>query len=427
MGASINSFSPTALESYSNDNITCNNILPKYWSNHSEQRTFSKRQSLVPKQAPSAVHPKENTNGSNPKHKAPMSKKRMVKKSQLMLCRDNSAKRQSTCKKFRIPVSKARQTYLERDHQHHDDPPFVNVKPLTSLKKNTLACETENNISQEEPVQQSSHILSQESSSIDDQRFLLQFPRRERGYVTIQAEDLRLLEPCGMLNDNLVDFMLKYIEMYQVPCWLQGQVHFFNSFFFTRLQSLGNLSSGHRDMESLSRWTSDVEIFSNKYLFVPICMYHHWTLAVICNAGNVMSWNSKWNNPKERPCILYFDSLGTFRGSTNCQRLLRFYLEMEWKKRMDWKRTTRVHIPRENLSIWNISAPEQKNEFDCGLFMLYYVVRFLQHPPNQGAFTNRADLCVKNWFTHEDIKVFRAKMKQLIVDLAKYYKEYPID
>ncbi|GJQ08250.1 hypothetical protein GpartN1_g41.t1 [Galdieria partita] len=433
---------------YSEDLSSCNNDFSPYWSFHSEERSFSKRQSLRQKPTPlpptsTKPLPEHNWNAPQPSHLAQVAEQRWVKKSQLMRCRDECNKGPSTGKRrkgrFDIPDRKTSQKYVKPNQKDSLGLPTDenNIQLSHRLIENRHLYEpviqAKNSLSSQDhdsSVQNVSPYHSQETS-VDEDPFLLIFPRRERGYVAIKAEDLKLLEPRGMLNDNLVDFMLKYIEMYQVPYMLQGKVHFFNSFFFTRLQSLGYHTS-HGNIECLSRWTSGIEILSKKFLFIPICVRHHWTLAVVCNPGNLLSWNSSYSDPKERPCILYFDSLGTFSLSGNCQRLLRCYLEMEYRRRqsscpMEEPKQT-ICIPRENLVIWNVSAaPQQKNEFDCGLFMLLYIIRFLQEPPNGGSFTRKADLGVKNWFTDKDIKVFREKMKQLIVDLANYHMSHPIE
>lgn len=399
----------------------------------SEQRTFQRRSSLH--QARSSMLLtllKESCKGPNQSYVAAVPDKPTLKKSQQMLCREKRTNQQSSGKRFHTRA-------LKSHHKHHVDSQHrLEFAPLESASQKPN--DANNNGASKDGTETRETVFtvdsqktcdSLETCSIDDDHFVLIFPRRERGYVTIRAEDVKLLEPCGMLNDNLVDFMLKYIELYQVPLHLQGKVHFFNSFFFTRLHSSSSHSSSGGDIESLSRWTSGVEIFSKKFLFVPICMHLHWTLAIVCNPGNIWQWNSKSNDSSERPCILYFDSLGTYVFSRTCQRLLCSYLEMEWRKRhSQWKiDESRNAIPSclEHMPIWNISAPQQKNDFDCGLFILHYVIRFLMEPPNGGNFTSRNALHVENWFTNEDIKVFREKMKQLIMDLADYHRNHPIN
>ncbi|GJD11014.1 Probable ubiquitin-like-specific protease 2A [Galdieria sulphuraria] len=419
------STSVSSESSYSKDASTCNNNFPPYWSFHSEARTFSKRQSSRQKPTPLSSYftkqqPEQRWNKLYPDHTVQVTEQRWAKKSQLMRCRNERTKRPSTGtrKRLHIPDNKTLQKCAQLHHQYSVDL-LSNESKVQTLSSNLNrnhhirepALETKNGVSYQELESTSKDVSPYQSqeTSTDDDHFLLIFPRRERGYVTIQAEDVKLLEPCGMLNDNVVDFMLKYIEMYQVPYKLQGKVHFFNSFFFTRLQSLAGHETHHDNIECLSRWTN----------------------AVVCNPGNILSWNPNYDDPKERPCILYFDSLGTFSFSRNCQRLLRSYLEMEWRKRhspcqLEESEQT-FCVPQENLVLWNVSAPQQKNEFDCGLFMIHYIIRFLQEPPNGGSFTRKADLRVKSWFTDKDIKVFREKIKQLIMDLAKYYASHPTE
>eukprot|EP00871_Galdieria_phlegrea_P002835 jgi/Galph1/3552/GphlegSOOS_G2229.1 len=345
-----------------------------------------------------------------------------LKKSQMMLSREDFlGKDTSRSEKFHKVKRERTSAFGDCGDSTNSNLPVL-IKDMTNKHGSKCENKPEKDSNPQEVAHTRQDVSTSQIVSLDSLQYkkdvILVFPWGERGYVSVTKEDLKLLEPQGMLNDNLVDFMIKYIEIYLIPHHLRGSVHIFNSFFFTRLQSLTDKFT-LRDMESLSRWTAGVNILKQKFLFIPMCIHHHWTLAVICNPGNIMSWNVTTSDPKDRPCICYFDSLHKCNLSRGNQTLLRTYLEMEWKR-------TRQNVTIEkfqqkiyqDLVIWNVSAPQQQNEFDCGLFMLYYIMQFLQCPPNGGVFSSRKELNLEHWFSEQDIYAFREKMKQLILELA---------
>ena len=143
---------------------------------------------------------------------------------------------------------------------------------------------------------------------------LFEFPEKEREYVTLTFGDLRRLRPRSMnlihestsdellLNDNLVDFYVKYLSIAHKPdkvpdkvkALMQGlsaedhsRVHVFNSFFLKRLKTTINQG---RDPAALLKWTQGVDLFKKDFIFVPVHeerMAGHWALAIICFPGLV--------------------------------------------------------------------------------------------------------------------------------------------
>ena len=53
--------------------------------------------------------------------------------------------------------------------------------------------------------------------------------------VTVTYDDTVRLQPGEFLNDTLIDMYLKYLEQ-SLPQATRSRVHFFNSFFFKKLQ-----------------------------------------------------------------------------------------------------------------------------------------------------------------------------------------------
>eukprot|EP00775_Hariotina_reticulata_P010667 gene10667-10826_t len=117
-----------------------------------------------------------------------------------------------------------------------------------------------------------------------------------RGAVEVVAEDLARLDPDEFLNDTIIDYYIKKIEL-SLPPDGRRRCHFFNSFFFKKLtEKTANCSGNGRgarkaDQEEVARqnwervkkWTKGVDIFQKDFLFVPIHDVLHWSLAIICH------------------------------------------------------------------------------------------------------------------------------------------------
>ena len=85
------------------------------------------------------------------------------------------------------------------------------------------------------------------------------YPERSvKGAVTITEEDLKVLEPDQFLNDNIIEFYMKYIY-HNVLKETKDDFHFFNSFFYKSI----------KNYDRVKKWT-EIDIFDKKYVFVPI-------------------------------------------------------------------------------------------------------------------------------------------------------------
>uniref|UniRef100_A0AAQ4RSN9 Ubiquitin-like protease family profile domain-containing protein n=1 Tax=Gasterosteus aculeatus aculeatus TaxID=481459 RepID=A0AAQ4RSN9_GASAC len=129
---------------------------------------------------------------------------------------------------------------------------------------------------------------------------------------TLGLEDLGTLEEQNWLNDQV-----KIINMYGELLMeaTQHKVHFFNSFFHKQLVAKG--------YDGVKRWTKKVDLFSKWLLLFPIHLEIHWSLITVTMATKTIS---------------YYDSQGiVFRHTTDVRGI-----------------------------------PQQKNDSDCGVFVLEY-------------------------------------------------------
>ncbi|RDX50208.1 hypothetical protein OH76DRAFT_1332369, partial [Lentinus brumalis] len=107
------------------------------------------------------------------------------------------------------------------------------------------------------------------SPSPDLDELVLVYPFFGTGAVNVTRGDLKRLDPGQYLNDTIIEFGLKVWleELRKDQPELAEQVHVFNSFFYKKLVTKKNVADTYA---SVRKWTSKVDIFSKKYIIVPI-------------------------------------------------------------------------------------------------------------------------------------------------------------
>ncbi|XP_028443746.1 sentrin-specific protease 5 isoform X3 [Perca flavescens] len=153
---------------------------------------------------------------------------------------------------------------------------------------------------------------------------------------TLGLEDLSTLEEQNWLNDQIINM---YGELIMEAT--QHKVHFFNSFFHKQLVAKG--------YDGVKRWTKKVDLFSKWLLLFPIHLEIHWSLITVTMATKTIS---------------YYDSQGiVFRHTTdNIMKYLQS--EAREKQQTAFQKGWKVTIIK--------GIPQQKNDSDCGVFVLEY-------------------------------------------------------
>ncbi|KAK9386955.1 hypothetical protein V1515DRAFT_91794 [Lipomyces mesembrius] len=240
--------------------------------------------------------------------------------------------------------------------------------------------------------------------------------------VVITEDDFSRLDDGEFLNDTIIDFYLKYIQdrLQKAHPQIADSTYIFNTFFYKRLTQRINGVKGAFD--NVKKWTSKVDLFSMKYVIIPIHERAHWYLAVIVNlcelgkeksggGGDVPRWEQKpkdgavsdiehidsddgdddkdSSSPKgildkflpkkgtksilpNEPVIFIFDSLKLRHNSVF--RPLRDYLVAEAEDKRG------ITIERDQIKSKYGYAPAQPNYCDCGVFVAHYVEAFLAKP-----------------------------------------------
>lgn len=258
--------------------------------------------------------------------------------------------------------------------------------------------------------------------------------------VTVDYQDLGLLNDDRFLNDNIVNFALRRIEASIAPEH-KKKVLFFNTFFYTALMNGGDKEVVNYN--AVKKWTKNNDIFRIPYIVVPINIDLHWFVAIICNLPNSLrkvdglDMDPDMDNDtllnksakEEREQLSVASSTATFgsklttesKRESSCNLSLsdadtKFGIDKLAKQASTGRKVTPddllvitldsfgTHHPKvvRNLKDYLIAEaqqkrgmqlcggdlqdlageglPKQTNLYDCGVYLIEYVEKFAQDP-----------------------------------------------
>ncbi|KAK6931074.1 Ulp1 protease family, C-terminal catalytic domain [Dillenia turbinata] len=229
--------------------------------------------------------------------------------------------------------------------------------------------------------------------------------------VEISYSDVECLAPDACLTSPIMNFYIRYLQQprssrERARC----NYHFFNTYFYKKLtDAVSHKGDKGAFFSKFRRWWKGVNIFKMAYILLPIHESIHWSLAIICIPDK---------EDESGPRILHLDSLG-LHDSRSVFDNIKSFLREEWyclnqegpsdlpiAKRI-WK-----NLPRR-IDEEKVPVPQQKNDSDCGLFVLYFMERFLEEAPER---LKKKDLAMfgKNWFKPQEPSSLRGKIRDLL-------------
>ncbi|KAF9962530.1 hypothetical protein BGZ72_003129 [Mortierella alpina] len=165
----------------------------------------------------------------------------------------------------------------------------IQVKPLSSdaatriMSATVVKSPTETSSALQHCRASASSVTTKRSAGL----FLFPFKNSAKAKsIAIHVEDISRLDEGEFLNDTLIEFGLKYIysKLEALNPELADQTYIFNSFFYQRL--LAKPGKGmSTSYDAIKSWTNKIDIFSKKFIIVPIHENVHWYLAIITNPG----------------------------------------------------------------------------------------------------------------------------------------------
>ncbi|XP_057774587.1 ubiquitin-like-specific protease 1D isoform X3 [Salvia miltiorrhiza] len=194
--------------------------------------------------------------------------------------------------------------------------------------------------------------------------------------------DMECLAPESYLSSPIMNFYIRYLQKPTSPnAKRKHDYHMFNTYFYEKLKQ-DVLTKTERKALFLKfrRWWKGVNIFEKPYIFLPIHENRHWSLVIICIPNK---------QDESGPIILHLDSL-RLHCSKSIFGNVKSFLKEEW----EFLKQEEV-LPELPISenIWNrlsrrieekvIEVPQQQNEYDCGLFVLFFMERFIDEAPER--------------------------------------------
>ncbi|XP_042048978.1 ubiquitin-like-specific protease 1D isoform X2 [Salvia splendens] len=226
--------------------------------------------------------------------------------------------------------------------------------------------------------------------------------------------DMECLAPESYLSSPIMNFYIRYLQKPTSPTSSTRRkynYHMFNTYFYEKLKQDVLTKTDREDLfMKFRRWWKGVNIFEKAYIFLPIHENHHWSLVIISIPNK---------EDGSGPIILHLDSLRLHSSKSIFSNVKSFLVE-EWKFLQ--KEEVLPELPiAEN--IWNrlsrrivekvIEVPQQQNEYDCGLFVLFFMERFIGEAPER---LKKQDLHMfgKQWFRPAEASSLRRRIHSLL-------------
>ena len=235
-------------------------------------------------------------------------------------------------------------------------------------------------------------------------KFTWKSAHRDGVSVSICAQDMESLEESEFLNDTIMDFYINFL-LDDMPASSpplrrvsggskdtssisRDDIFIFSTFFYKKLVD----SAKNKMYSNLDKWTKNVDIFSKKYIFVPVCVSLHWSLVLI-QTQQCFNENNKLEDIEVS--IMHVDSMHGVHHTANITKNLRPYLAHEWQRNLqnpdsichkvgaesETFRERPKEFTRHHVLGGRIESPKQNKGNDCGLFVLKFFQKFLSAPP----------------------------------------------
>ena len=283
-------------------------------------------------------------------------------------------------------------------------------------------------------------------------KFTWKSAHRDGVSVSICAQDMESLEESEFLNDTIMDFYINFL-LDDMPASSpplrrvsggskdtssisRDDIFIFSTFFYKKLVD----SAKNKMYSNLDKWTKNVDIFSKKYIFVPVCVSLHWSLVLI-QTQQCFNENNKLEDIEVS--IMHVDSMHGVHHTANITKNLRPYLAHEWQRNLqnpdsichkvgaesETFRERPKEFTRHHVLGGRIESPKQNKGNDCGLFVLKFFQKFLSAPPTsidvrieEGSFLatssneSSGKFSTGGYFTVEEATNLRIHIRMLLCD-----------
>ncbi|KAK9117104.1 hypothetical protein Sjap_016051 [Stephania japonica] len=194
--------------------------------------------------------------------------------------------------------------------------------------------------------------------------------------VELCHSDIGCLDPQAFLSSTIMNFYIRYLQR---PISATGKsrsnYYFFNTYFYEKLKEAVTYKGDDEGTfyVKFRRWWKGIDIFQKPYILLPI---------------------------HERQVS---------------------FLVKEWEYLKNQVDHTHPHIPE---NIWKrlsrriegkpIKVPQQRNDYDCGVFVLYYMERFIEEAPQRLRIGDLSNMFKRQWFKPEEASRLRGRIRKLL-------------
>lgn len=249
-----------------------------------------------------------------------------------------------------------------------------------------------------------------------------------KGVITFTKYDLGQMRSPMYLNDTVISFFMQYHLDKNVDQKTKDKIHVFNNFFYSKIKPLkGNQDGEDISLKCASRWLKGVGIFDKDFLIMPICENGHWFLVIICYP---------WRESQGRKYVLMEDEslhepavfvLNSSRHTfaPKVKKSLGKFLRYQWKIERGSERAFAIHNAKKHgIRLSFPDVPQQRNNYNCGVYILNYFYCFLRDP-RQAYLKMMRGRDLKKWFDEHGINIGRerARMNEIVSTQAKHWQD----
>jgi Ulp1 family protease len=138
------------------------------------------------------------------------------------------------------------------------------------------------------------------------------------------------------LNDNIIDFRIKWYLIEDSPAEVVAQLHIFSCQFYSRFTSERNSTEGYR---LVMTWTRHLELLRRRHIFIPVNMSAHWSLSIVVRPDLILhpvattcihiihylrnrTDSLQIAGETNKSCFLFMDSLSLHGGKSIYKKVL---------------------------------------------------------------------------------------------------------
>ncbi|XP_024007870.1 ubiquitin-like-specific protease 1C isoform X2 [Eutrema salsugineum] len=242
--------------------------------------------------------------------------------------------------------------------------------------------------------------------------------RDDPDFVQVSLKDFQCLSPREYLTSPVINFYIRFLQHHVFSAnQTAADSHFFNTFFYKKLIEAVSYKGNDKDafFVKLRRWWKGFDIFRKSYIFIPIHEDLHWSLVIICIPDK---------EDESGLTLLHLDSLGLHPRKVIFNNVKRFLRE-EWNYLNQDASLSDLPISEkiwrdlpDRINEAQVQVPQQKNDFDCGLFVLFFIKQFIEDAP-QRLKLHDLGMIHKKWFKPDEASALRIKIWNKLIELFR--------